>query len=82
LPNPVPAAALGTIAYGDPATVALGRAPALFNATLETRSEFKIPATENPVPPNVVPYVLLALFAVIVSGARLTVNVPGTYAML
>jgi hypothetical protein len=36
----------------------------------------------NPAGVNVAPYVLLALFAVIVSGAALTVNVPGTYVML
>ena len=67
----MPTAADGTIGYGLPATVAVGGAPALVSVTEVTVSPFTSPVVVNSVPAKVkvVPYGLVWLLAVIVSGA-------------
>ena len=75
-----PVAALGTIEYGDPATVATAGAPVLAMVILPIVSPFCKPADVNKVEPapvvKTVPYTLVPLFAVIVKVGAVTVNVP------
>ena len=77
----MPTAALGVIAYGEPATVAAAAAPGLVRVALLTVSLFTKPLVVNSVPANVTvsPYVLVASLAVIVKGAGFTVSFPSTY---
>ena len=84
MPNPVPTAALGTMLYGEPATVAVAAAPLLVSVTLVTLSLLSRPVTENSVPAKVTvwPYVLLRLLAVILRPARFTVSAPLLYVIV
>ena len=76
--NVPPVAADGTIAYGLPTTVAVLAAPVLVKVTLPTVSPFcNAEVVKADVPKlNVVPYVLLCAFAVMVNGAALTIKLP------
>ena len=49
----MPTAALGTMLYGEPPTVAVAAAPALVSVTLVTVSLFFSPLVVNSVPANV-----------------------------
>ena len=52
LPSPVPLAALGTIAYGEPLTVAAAAAPALDSVTDVTESPGSRPAVVKALLPS------------------------------
>ena len=70
-------AALGTIGYGLPVTVAEAPAPVLLSVTEETLSLLRRPLVVNALVPRaaVVPYVLGWLPAVIVRAFGVTVSV-------
>ena len=76
MPRPVPVAALATIGYVEPATVAVADAPADVSVTLATASLLVNPDVVNSVPAKVtaVPYVFVLLLAVTVSAFAVTVN--------
>ena len=85
MPTPLPVAALGVIVYVGPGdtTVAVATAPELAKVTPVTLSPlYNVPVVVNAVVPNdkIVPYVLVWLLAVTVSGAGLTVRPVGALA--